>query len=288
MQTNRINGEATLDILAGQVPKSMVGLNVGGTPNQKMESAAVAVGFNCLVQPNPQGAAAVQRAIDLLEKQLTEGHMGSEVFTDSHAPIWLRAMTSLRLYSLKLRDRGGAFARLEDLVCQWFEHHFACLSLGLVTSGPLANQIVLPCARKSPNVPGDMVRDVFYQLAATGKVQRSVGKSFFDLDKDRQDTAAAPLTKQILASGGFGPNLKRGTLPKLCAEFVVERFGEDGHAASFPNGLPGSDQFAATSCWVEYGSGRFSFHSDSSPLFKGEPSPFAGRAGKVTHVSPEA
>lgn len=287
MQTNRINGEATIDILAGQVPKTMVGLNVGGTPNQKMESAAVAVGFNCLLQPNPQGDAAVRRAIDLLEKQLTEGHMLAEVFTDSHAPIWLRAMSSLRLYSLKLRSRGGQFARLEELVCQWFEHHFACLSLGLVPSGPLANQIVLPCSRKSPELAGNMVRDVFYQLAATGKVQRPVGKNFMDLSKDRQDTAAAPLIKQIMDGGGFGPNLKRGTLPKLCAAFAVERF-DDGHAASFPDGLPESDEFTATSCWVEYGSGRFSFHSDSSSLFKGEPSPFAGQSGKVTKIPPVA
>src|SRR5262245_28839292 len=105
MQTNRINGEATLDILAGEAPKTMVGLNPGGTPNQKMESAAVAVGFNCLLRPNGQSAASVQRAIELLDKQLVEGHMGAEVFTDSHAPIWLRAMTSLRLYSFQLRGR---------------------------------------------------------------------------------------------------------------------------------------------------------------------------------------
>jgi len=283
MQTNRINGEATIDILAGQEPKAMVGLNEGGTPNHKMEAAAVAVGFFCLVKPKPaQGEAAVQRTIQLLEKQLAKGHMLFEVFTDSHAPIWLRAMTSLRIYSLKLRGRGGQFERLEELVQQWFEHHFAALSLGWVPSGKLGNTVILPCGRKTPGKnhgqppPGDMVRDVFMQMAMTGKVQQKVGKHFWDLSKDRQDTVAGPLTKQILATEGFGPNFKRGTLPKLCGELVIERF-DGGHEAHFPNGIPdGLD--VATSCWIEYDSGKYSF--------QGDPPPFAEGAGRVTRLIP--
>ncbi len=282
MQTNRINGEATIDLLNKQVPTSMVGLNARGTPNHKLEAAAVAIGCHCLLKPDKaQGDLALKRAIELLELQLTDGHMTGEVFTDSHAPIWLRAATSLRLWTLRLLKRGSAnplVLRLDSLTQGWFEHHYSCLSLGLVPRGPLAGQVILPCNRKSKQkttlaviLPGDMVRNVWMGQVNGTKVK--VGRDFWQISKDRQDTLAGPLTKLILAEGGFGSNLKRGTLPKLCAPFVLRKF-ENGFEARFPDGLPGQDAWSATSCWVEYDSGRFAFDGSAPP--------FAGLVPKKT------
>ena len=273
-QTNRISGAATVSIGLGQMPTATVGLNPRGTPNQKVEAAAVQVGVHCLLQPSPSGDAAVTRCIQLLEKQLKEGHMWIEALTDSHAPIWLRAMTSLRWYSLKLRSRGGKFARLEDLVVQWFEHHLAVLSLGLVPSGPLVGTVVLPCARKNSGTAGDAVRDAWLQKVTGARITARIGPKFWQLSQDRQDTAAGPFTVMILNAGGFGEHFRRGTLPKLAGELRVEKFN-DGHSATFPNGIPGAVD-AATTCWVEYPTGKFSFDVD--------PAPFAGRTGRLTDL----
>src|SRR3954463_11979489 len=277
-QTNKISGRATVSIGLGQMPTTMIALNFGGSPNQKVEAAAVQVGAHCLLEPNRTlGDAAVARSIALLEKQLREGHMWIEALTDSHSPIWLRAMTSLRWYCLKLRSRGGKFARLEELVVQWFEHHLAVLTLGLVPSGPLHGTVVLPCARKTDGTAGDAVRDAWLQKATGAPLTaRGIGRQFWVLSQDRQDTAAGPFTVKILNDGGFGDHFRRGTLPKLAGELRVEKFS-DGHSATFPHGIPGAVA-AATTCWVEYPTGNFSF--------RGDPGPFASRrgAGRLTDL----
>jgi hypothetical protein len=275
-QTNKISGAATVNIGLGKMPTAMVGLNDGGSPNQKVEAAAVQVGAHCLLQPNPSGDAAVTRSIELLQKQLNEGHMLIEALTDSHAPIWLRAMTSLRWYSLNLRKKGGKFAQLDDLVMQWFEHHLAVLSLGLVSSGPLAGTVVLPCARKNSGTAGDAVRDAWLQKVTGAKITAKIGPKFWQLSQDRQDTAAGPFTLMILNAGGFGDHFRRGALPKLAGELRVVKF-KDGHSATFPKGIPGAVD-ARPSCWVEYPTGKFSFN--------GDPGPFASRreTGKLTDL----
>jgi hypothetical protein len=273
-QTNKISGAATVSIGMGVMPTSMIPLDFGGTPNQKVEAAAVQVGAHCLLQPNASGDAAVTRSIELLQKQLNEGHMWIEALTDSHAPIWLRAMTSLRWYSLNLRKKGGRFAQLDDLVMQWFEHHLAVLSLGLVPSGPLAGTVVLPCARKSSGTAGDAVRDAWLQKVTGARITAKIGPKFWVFGQDRQDTAAGPFTIKILNAGGFGEHFRRGTLPKLAGELRFEKFN-DGHSATFPRGIPGAVD-AAPTCWVEYSTGRFSF--------KGDPAPFAGRTGRLTDL----
>jgi len=273
-QTNKISGAATVSIGMGVMPTAMIPLDFGGTPNQKVEAAAVQVGAHSLLRPSPSGDAAVTRSIELLEKQLNEGHMWIEALTDSHSPIWLRAMTSLRWYSLKLRSRGGKFARLEELVVQWFEHHLAVLSLGLVPSGPLAGTVVLPCARKSSGTAGDAVRDAWLQKVTGVRITAKIGPKFWVFGQNRQDTAAGPFTMMILNNGGFGDNFRRGTLPKLAGELRVEKFN-DGHSATFPTGIPGAVD-VATTCWVEYPTGKFSF--------KGDPAPFAGRTGRLTDL----
>lgn len=300
MQTNKISGENTIDVANGVFPQlGLIPLDMHpSSPNQRVEAAAVMVGAYGLIQPTlAPFSAAVKRSIELLNQQLTQGHMVQEVFTDSHAPIWLRAMVSLRLYLLRINAsqdpkvaqvRAACSADLETLgglVEQWFELHYAALSLGLVTSGPLAGTVLLPCARKTGvgkaegagllagegGDPGNMVRDVWLQLVTPGATVRRTGPKFWNLDKSRQDTAAGPLTKLVLAEGGFGENLRRGTLPKLCAEFQITRIPGVGHMASFPNGLPNGKD-AATTLWVDYASGRFSFKQD-------DPAPFADGPG---------
>src|SRR6185295_591462 len=99
MQTNRINGEATIDLVQGREPAKRIGLHKGGTPNHKMEAATVEVGYRCLLRPNEEEALEAMRwCSDLLELQMEHGHMLGEVWTDSHSPIWLRAMISLLLW----------------------------------------------------------------------------------------------------------------------------------------------------------------------------------------------
>jgi hypothetical protein len=68
MQTNRINGEATIDLVQGREPARRIGLRRGGTPNHKMEAAAVEVGYHGLFRPNEKEALeAMQWSIELLE-----------------------------------------------------------------------------------------------------------------------------------------------------------------------------------------------------------------------------
>jgi len=292
MQTNRINGEATIDLVQGREPARRIGLRKKGTPNHRMEAAAVEVGYHCLFRPDEEDAlAAMQGCAELLELQRDRGHMLGEVWTDSHSPIWLRAMTSLMLWIRRMekaRKLGQPVAgltkldKLTELVERWFEFHYASLRLGRVPRGPLAGRILLPCNRKSSHkelgVKGgvsakqadDMVRRVWFNMMTPPGKPGRVGRKYFTLSKDRQDTAAAPLTRLVLAEeGGFGANLRRGTLPKLIAPCIAEHY-EDGHRIYFPEGLPKTDKFSATDCWIEYDSGRFSFAGELCPL-KGSP-----------------
>ena len=287
MQTNRINGEATIDLAQGREPAKRIGLHKGGTPNHKMEAAAVEVGYHCLLRPNEEEALEAMRwCRELLELQMEHGHMLGEVWTDSHSPIWLRAMISLLLWvrrmekAKKLGRPVAGLAKLGGLAERaerWFEFHYACLQLGRVPRGPLAGRILLPCNRKSSDeelgVQGgvgveqadDMVRRVWFNMTTPPGKPGRVGREYFTLSKNRQDTAAGPLTKLVLADGGFGANLRRGTLPKLIAPCVAELY-EGGQRIYFPHGLPETDKFSATDCWIEYDSGRFSFDGEPFPL----------------------
>ena len=291
MQTNRINGEATIDLAQGREPAKRIGLHKGGTPNHKMEAAAVEVGYRCLLRPTEEGALeAMEWCSELLELQRDHGHMLGEVWTDSHSPIWLRAMTSLMLWVRRMekaRTVGRPVAGMAKLgglrnqVERWFEFHYACLELGRVPRGPLAGRILLPCNRKSSDeelgVQGgvsveqadDMVRRVWFNMTTPAGKPGRVGREYFTLSKNRQDTAAGPLTRLVLAGGGFGANLRRGTLPKLIAPCVAELY-EDGQRIYFPDGLPETDRYSAPECWIEYDSGRFSFAGEPCPL-KGSP-----------------
>lgn len=200
-------------------------------------------------------------------------------------------------------------AELVELLSRWFEHHVALLSLGLVPSGPLAGAILLPCSRKRGatkddpprdvhNVmlcsevegwtladpwPGDPVREAVLALIAGRSPlphrQPSVHPKSTHLGRGAQvlsdkspDTAAVPITRMVLAKGGFGPNVVRGTLPKLAAgNFKVTYYADEqghalGHWARFGDTPDQHAQAQAalgvdsvTSLWVEYGSGKFSF-----------------------------
>lgn len=256
-----------------------------------MEAAAVEVGYHCLLRPSEEEALeAMGWCGELLELQMKRGHMLGEVWTDSHSPIWLRAMTSLMLWVRRMekaRKLGRPVAGLAKLgglavrVERWFEFHYACLQLGRVPRGPLAERILLPCNRKSSDeelgVEGgvsveqadDMVRRVWFNMMTPPGKPGRVGREYFTLSKNRQDTAAGPLTRLVLAEGGFGGNLRRGTLPTLIAPCVAELY-EGGQRIYFPNGLPETDRYSATDCWIEYDSGRFSFDGEPCPL-KGSP-----------------
>jgi len=284
MQTNKINGIGTISLALGLPLKSArVGLKSGGTLNQKLEAAEVEVGYYCLAAPSEREAvAAMQRCIDLIDLQRFEGFMGTEVWTDSHSPIYLRAMCALRLWTLRMRKRASTgkpvaglskLDRLEPLLSWWFEAFYASCQLGLVPSGPLAGHILLPCNRKSADekrgiaggvtTPDDMCRRVWFGALSGIGVER-VGRDFFTLALDRPDTASGPLTKMVLAEGGFAFDPKAALLPKLCTQCIAETY-RDGHHIYFTRDLPGSDPWSAKECWVKYSTGEYAFDGRPEP-----------------------
>lgn len=167
MQTNRINGSNLIDIVQGNHPAlSLIPLDMHpASPNHRLEAGVVQFGYYGLIGPKPnEFLAATQFLTQSLQDQLTKGHMGIEVLTDSHEAIWLRAMLGLRLFQIRLVAGGGSHLdssaknlvnRLTTLTLQWFAHHASLLSLGYVPSGPLAGCILLPCARKRGAAKGD-------------------------------------------------------------------------------------------------------------------------------------
>lgn len=335
MQTNKISGFNTISLVNSQHPTlPLVGLNSGGSVNQKAEAAAAQFGYYGLISPDSHHySLALAKCIYQLKDELAHGHMLGELLTDSHSPIHLRARTSLMLYLLRTKPSLGILLDLRNLVVDWFEHHVALLSLGVVPSGPLQGCILLPCARKrgathedlsrdvhNPMLysdggvvdqdwqvprsilwPGDPVREGFLAMVAgvstplphrqPGVHPRSthLGKGAQVLSDKSPDTAAIPITKLVLAKGGFGPNVLRGSLPKLAASnfkvtFYADsnghpaghwaRFGDTQEQRSAAHTTLGVD--SVTSLWVEYGSGKFSF---LDPIET--PHPFTGNNGKV-------
>jgi hypothetical protein len=277
MQVNKINGANVIAMIEGSpLPYALIPLDFHPiTPNQSLEAAVAQLWFYTLVKPDAAKAqAAAAKLVSLFEQQQAGGFMrcagANECLTDSHFPIWLRAMTALTLLIAKFPN--AITARLGTLVPWWWESWRALCALGLVPSGPLAGSIVLPCARKTGlpgdpskiNVPGDAVCAAAYSISGGGKIGRGLSKSALDLNPLRPDNAAVALTVRILAGPGFGPDFKGGALPKLASRMIVLR-GSAGHSASFPDGMPGASD-AAPNVWCEYATGRFSFAGDPAPF----------------------
>jgi len=304
VQTNKINGLNTLSIINSQHPTlHLVSLNSGGTVNQKAEAAAVQLGYYGLVSPDPRlFSLALDRCISQLQDELTRGHMLQELLSDSHSPIHLRARTSLMLYVLRLRGKTGTgqnvtgVIQLGRLLDNWFEHHLALLSLGLVPSGPLAGCVLLPCARKRGAThadppkdtdshmlyqgtdgwnpmfpwPGDPVREgVLALIAGNSPLPRRLpsahpksthlGRGAQILSPSSPDTAAIPITQLVLAKGGFGPNVLRGALPKL----MVSNFKVTYYAyANSDGGRPAGH-------WARFGDTREERDSTGTALLDG-------------------
>jgi hypothetical protein len=281
MQVNRANGANLIACIQGLVPSlPMVTLDTHpSTPNQRLEAAVVWAFRYLTVEPDSAKAAqGLDRCVELLHLPW----MAGETLTDSHMPIWLRAMCGLRL----LLDRAGvgrggwsAGALLVDLVDSWFEGWYAVHTLGRVPSGPRAGQIILPCARKTVGIPNDAVRDAFYSLSTGGGLPASSGlsRAALVLDKNRQDTAALAMVKMIPS---FGKNYTRGTLPKMESALTVLR-GKEGHVAHYTSGpmVSGPDPSA---CWVEYSSGKYWFGRDEAT--SGRPFPATGTITRVESV----
>jgi hypothetical protein len=288
MQTNRQNGINQVAVAQGKKPPlPLVGLHAGGSPNQKVEAPVVQIGLYGLVQQDDAKClTAARRLIELLDMMLSTGHMLIEPATDSHAPIWLRAMIAARLYSMQLGKRGGLYETLDNLVVQWHRQHITLLQMGAVSSGPLTEwpgkeanipTVLLPCARKSgiggkkkgpisggpESEPGNMVRDIYFQ-SMTNAPLRPTGRDFWQLNAERQDTAAAPLLRMVQARGGWDLNFDQSAALGLCQRLKVSRH-TDGHYADFPDGLPGCRD-ASVSCWVHYPTGTWSFSGPNNHL----------------------
>lgn len=270
----------------------------GGTPNQKTERWANRIALYHFVQPDPAKAKqALDGTIEHFEGQLKKGHQcvggEDEALTLSHAPIWFRAIMSLRITTNRLAGRGTDYAHLEQLVLDWLEHHTTLNELGRIQSGPKQNEIWVPGARTKVGSGGgaggddgdgdgsdsvgnkstDKVTNVIHQLMTTGNVTTKTGPKFFTLAQDRPDTAGAALAKTIKAGIGFG-NVTGGTLPKLCNRLVFEHY-DDGHVARYPDGIM-KDNGHVQQAWAQYSTGLIDYSKGLDPLpasvqFQGTP-----------------
>ena len=266
-QLNRALGENTVQFhLDGTMPNPRVVAieRVGGTPNQKAERWANRIAFYHFVEPDADRAErSLQGAVELFQGQLVTGHQcigaTDEALTLSHAPIWWRAILSLRLTSHRLaKERGGRYGLLERLVLDWLEFHTSLNRLGEIASGPRRAEVWLPGARtrETGDPSTDRVNNVIHQIITRGRVVSRTGRSFFVLTQKAQDRAGAALARQIQRTIGFGiaGSATDGRLPKLRNRLVVERF-DDGHVARYPDGVERSNGHALEA-WAQYPSGR--------------------------------
>jgi hypothetical protein len=271
-QLNNVLGRNTIQFhLDGTMPNPATASieKTNGTPNQKTERWANRMALYHFVQPDAAKAKqALDGTIELFEGQLQRGHQcignEDEALTLSHAPIWWRAIMSLRITSHDLAGRGTGYRHLEQLVLDWLEHHVTLNSLGQIQSGPKKGEIWLPAARSHLDGNGaekktDKITNVIHQLMTTGVVTTKTGPQFFDLSQDAPDRAGAALARRIKGSIGFG-NVNGGTMPKLCNRLVIEQF-EDGHVGRYPDGVA-KDNHHAREAWAHYPSGRIDFSKD--------------------------
>ncbi|MES1245720.1 MAG: hypothetical protein ABUT39_29205 [Acidobacteriota bacterium] len=255
---------------------------IGGTPNQKTERWANRIALFHFVEKNDGRAKkALEGTLDLFESQVKRGHqcvgIEDEALTLSHAPIWWRAILSLRITSHRLADRGADYKHLERLVLDWLEFHTTLNSLGLIPSGPKAGEIWVPGARTK--VEGgdddrvtDKVTNVVHQLMTSDKKPKA-NKNFFTLSQDRPDTAGAALARMIKDTIGFG-DVTGDRMPKLRNRLVFERF-DDGHVGRYPDAIA-KDNGHVRQAWAQYSTGRIGCSRDLDPLpdgirFEGRP-----------------
>src|SRR6185503_14943394 len=103
----------------------------GGTPNQKTERWANRIAFYHFVKRDASKAEkekALEGTIAHFQGQAAKGHQciggTDEALTLSHAPIWWRAILSLRITSHDLAvQRGGKYKDLERLILDWIGFH---------------------------------------------------------------------------------------------------------------------------------------------------------------------
>jgi hypothetical protein len=269
-QLNKALGRNTIQFhLDGTMPKPEVASieKTGGTPNQKTERWANRIALYHFVNPDQAKAKqALDGTIELFEGQLQRGHQcignEDEALTLSHAPIWWRAIMSLRITTHDLAGRGTGYAHLEQLVLDWLEHHTTLNALGQIKSGPRKGEIWVPAARSKLDGVGekntDKITNVIHQLMTTGtKAQTS--PQFFVLSQDAPDRAGAALALRIKDTIGFG-DVNGGSVPKLCNRLVIEQF-DDGHVGRYPDGIA-KDNHHAREAWAHYPSGRIDYSKD--------------------------
>ena len=292
--------------LQGGLPNAGTLASSGGTPNQKAERLANRIAFYHFVQPDTgQAASAVADTLDFFQGQLQTGHQciarADEALTASHSPIWWRAITSLRITTSALADRGGDYATLATCVLDWIQFHTSLNALGEIPSGPNAGKVLLPGSRwkgsggADPNDPEkacfcftppagggqggypkdpmtDQVNNIVHQLITTGKVPWNIGSKIFTLRQEAPDVAGAALAKQIVGSGlGFG-DATTPKLPQLRSKLVARRFA-NGHRATFPDDMPCALQ-PALDAYTDYTTGEmcmsYTVGGCPEPTFEGE------------------
>jgi len=310
-QTNKLLGANTVAFHQGYslpnltaTPMAKAGLpavgaitGAGGTPNQKAERLANRIAVYHFAQPDAgQAASAVADTISFFQGQLRTGHQciasADEALTASHSPIWWRAITSLRITTSVLADRGGDYATLAACVLDWLQFHTSLNVLGEIPSGPNAGKVLLPgsrwkndsaCARFTPDGGGqggypkdpltDQVNNIVHQLIMTGTVPWNIPGKLFTLRPEAPDVAGIALAKQIVDSGvGFG-DAKTSRLPQLRSKLIVQRFA-NGHRATFPEKMPCALE-PALDAYTNYSTGEMCMSRNvgdcPEPTFEGSP-----------------
>lgn len=261
-QTNDATARNDVLLLQGHEPTSYI--DPWGhpmSPNQRVDAAAGMVGS----RDGAVRAKGLAASIAFLEAQVAHGFQclgpaGNECLTNSHGPHWLRAMTTLTVFAWRLSPADRL--PILPLVWDWWEGWRALRTLGAVPSGPLAGWSILPCAR---NTMPDPVGDGLVELADGGRLTRKgLNAHAQTLSLNSLDTVALPLVKAILSGPTFGPNFRRGRLPRLASRLVVTRTPA-GHVAEFPDGIPGAID-AAPRCWADYKSGKYHYGPEPTPF----------------------
>lgn len=260
MQLNKVFGRITMEQHGGPPRRptdnlpSLDRVN-NGTPNQKEERVAILLRMYAKPVSVDLLLRAIALCLMLLRAQKERGHQviarACEFMTNSHAPIWIRAMTSQTVTVLELigptRDEEPVLASrlpanlrdelrtLRDELIDWWRTFYFCCKAVEVTHGGLSEHFISTGARYREG-GDDQVRDVAMGLLDGQHPNHVAGDKFWKNTMVFQDTFGAQLMKRLCEQHIFNelvvaaPKAFRPTLP---GDFTVIYYA-DGHTTQMP------------------------------------------------------
>jgi hypothetical protein len=274
MQLNKVFGRITMEQHGGPPRKPTDNLpNLdhvnNGTPNQKEERAAILL----RMYAKPIVVDFLIRAIalcrSLLQAQKMRGHQviarACEFMSNSHDPIWVRAMSSMTITVLELigvdRENEPETAKrlppgilselraLRDDLLEWWQTRYACCKAAEVTHGGLSEHVISTGGRYRPG-GDDQVRDVQHGLADGNQPGHVAGNKFWKNTLQFQDTFGAQLFLRMVKQWHYDErirNAEKRLPPVVPGEYAVSYYA-DGHTTSM-DGLPPKDPISVSVCY---------------------------------------